>query len=70
MIEILNNIEQGNNGMMTREILISDQKNNGIETRININKKNNGIEIIRMMILMNHNKTNTNKKNHGVETII
>ena len=53
MTKIQNNIEQGNNGMM-KAILISDPKNNGIETRININKKNNGIEIIMIMITMNH----------------
>jgi hypothetical protein len=53
MTKIQNNKEQGNNGMM-KAILISDPKNNGIETRININKKNNGIEIIMIMITMNH----------------
>ena len=53
MTKIQNNIELENNGMM-KAILISDPKNNGIETRININKKNNGIEIIMIMITMNH----------------
>ena len=53
MTKIQNNIELENNGMM-KAILISDPKNNGIETRININKKKNGIEIIMIMITMNH----------------